>query len=51
MEIFKERDFFDETFVFSQPRKPGLYISRLYFSSMDIMNTKNYKFWPGQIWN
>lgn len=39
--IFNKRISFGETLVFLQPRKSGLYTSRLHFSFLDIMNSKN----------
>ena len=38
LEIFKKRNFLGEALDFLPPRKPGLYISRVDFSSVNIMH-------------
>ena len=37
-EIFKKHNFLGQALDFLSPRKPGLYISRVDFSSLNIMN-------------
>ena len=38
LDIFKKRNFLDQALDFLPPRKPGLSISRVDFSSLNIMN-------------
>ena len=47
LDIFKKRNFLDQALDFLPPRKPGLYISRVDFSSLNIMNLqKKLKVFP-----